>query len=248
MILLGNILSRKMLSRSFFDQCDKLVFRIALPVYVFSKLADADISQLPEMSAIIFCMVAISVTFLLVSLGAYFFLPLEKRGSFVHGTFRANFSIIGFVLAETMLDESGATAIACATPFIIILSNILATATLTINMPREKRMSFGKLVLNIIKNISTNPLIISILVALPFMIFGIKLPEIATDSLDFLKNIATPLALLSLGAVSPSEEKMKIMPEAVVATVIKLIVMPATFILIAYSLGSASVRALRPSI
>lgn len=237
MILLGNILSRKMLSRSFFDQCDKLVFRVALPVYVFSKLADADISQLPEMSAIIFCMVAISVTFLLVSLGAYFFLPLEKRGSFVHGTFRANFSIIGFVLAETMLDESGATAIACATPFIIILSNILATATLTINMPREKRMSFGKLVLNIIKNISTNPLILSILVALPFMIFDIKLPEIATDSLDFLKNIATPLALLSLGAVSPSEEKMKIMPEAVVATVIKLIVMPAAFILIAYALG-----------
>ena len=237
MILLGNILSRKMLSRSFFDQCDKLVFRVALPVYVFSKLADADISQLPEMSAIIFCMVAISVTFLLVSLGAYFFLPLEKRGSFVHGTFRANFSIIGFVLAETMLDESGATAIACATPFIIILSNILATATLTINMPREKRMSFGKLVLNIIKNISTNPLIISILVALPFMIFGIKLPEIATDSLDFLKNIATPLALLSLGAVSPSEKKMKVMPEAIVATVIKLIVMPAAFILIAYALG-----------
>ncbi len=237
MILLGNILSRKMLTRSFFDQCDKLVFRVALPVYIFSKLVSADISQLPEMSAIFFCMAAIFVAFLLISIGAYFFLPLEKRGSFVHGTFRANFSIIGFVLAETMLDQSGAIAIACASPFIIIISNILATTTLTINMPREKRMSFGKLVIDIMKNIATNPLIISILIALPFMIFNIDLPDIASDSINYIKNIATPLALLSLGSVNPSKEKARIMPEAIVSTVIKLIIMPAVFIITAYLLG-----------
>lgn len=240
MILLGNILSRKMLSETFFDQCDKLVFKVALPVFLFCKLVQSDLSNLPDIRAILYCMAAILSAFIIISVGAYFFLPIEKRGSFVHGTFRANFSIVGFVLADTLLGETGATAIACATPFVIIISNILAVTTLTVNMPREKRMSTGKLILNILKNIATNPLIIGVVCALPFMIFNIKLPEIASNSLDYVKNIATPLALLSLGAVSPSErtdKKVKIMPEAIIATVIKLIVMPAAFIGVALLLG-----------
>ncbi len=237
MILLGNILSRKILNRNFFEQCDKLVFKFALPVFIFSKLAESDISDFPDPKAIVFCVCAIISAFVLISVGAYFFIKSEKRGSFVHGAFRANFSIVGFVLAETMLDEAGVTAVACATPFVIILSNILAVTTLTINMPREKRMPFGKLLLDILKNIVTNPLIIGVVCALPFMIFKIKLPDIASSTLSYLKNIATPLALLSLGAVDPSHGKMKILPEAVVATFIKLIAIPTAFILIALAIG-----------
>ncbi len=237
MILLGNILSRKMLSKSFFDQCDTLVFKVALPVFLFCKLAESDVSNLPNISMILYCMAAILSAFTLISLGAHFLLPQEKRGSFVHGAFRANFSIIGFVLADTMLDEAGVTALACATPFVIILSNVLAVTTLTVNAPREKRMKFGKLLLDILKNIVTNPLIIGIVLSLPFMIFGIKLPQVASTSINYITNIATPLALLSLGAVNAQGEKYRIMPEALTAALIKLVLIPAAFITTAILLG-----------
>ena len=236
MILLGNVLSRKLLPKSFFDQCETLVFKVALPVFLFCKLAESDLSDLPNTLMILFCMAAILTAFILISVGAHFLMPQIKRGAFVHGAFRANFSIIGFVLADTMLDGEGMTALACATPFVIILSNILAVTTLTVNAPRDKRMSFGKLVLTLLKNIATNPLIIGVLAALPFMIFNIDLPQIASNSVNYIKNIATPLALLSLGAVNTGE-KFKILPEAVIATVIKLLIIPTVFISTAILLG-----------
>ena len=99
MILLGNILSRRFLPQSFFDNCDKLVFRIALPIFLFCKLVESDLSHLPDPNAIIFCVIAIVCAFTIISVGALLFIPTDKRGAFVHGTFRANFSIIGFVLA-----------------------------------------------------------------------------------------------------------------------------------------------------
>ncbi len=236
LILMGNILSRKMLSKSFFDQCDTLVYRVALPVFLFCKLAESDVSDLPNTSMILYCMAAIVSAFTLISIGAHFLLTREKRGAFVHGAFRANFSIIGFVLADTILDDAGMTILAFATPFVIILSNILAVTTLTINAPREKRMGFGRLLTNILKNIVTNPLIIGVLLALPFMIFGVELPKIASNSVNYIKNIATPLALLSLGAVN-EDEKFKILPEAIAATLIKLVLMPITFISLAIIIG-----------
>ncbi len=226
-----------MLPQSFFDSCDTLVFKIALPVFVFCKLVGSELSDLPDFSMILYCMAAILIVFTIISVGAYFFLPREKRGSFIHGSFRANFSIIGFVLADTMLDSAGVVALACATPFVLIISNVLAVTTLTVNAPREKRMTFGKFLLTLLKNIVTTPLIIGVVLAIPFMIFGIKLPQIASSSLSYIANIATPLALLSLGAINTHGEKYKILPSALVASFIKLILVPVAYISVAILLG-----------
>ncbi len=236
MILLGNLLSRKMLSKEFFEQSDTLVYKVALPVFLFCKLAESDVSDLPDPAMIIYCVLAVISAFTVISVFATFFLKRERRGAFVHGAFRANFSIIGFVLADTMLDSAGVTALACATPFVIIVSNVLAVTTLTVNAPRNERDSGAKVVLNVLKNIATNPLIIGVLAALPFMIFGIKLPTFASNSVDYVKNIATPLALLSLGAVR-EKERFKIIPAAAVASVIKLLIIPTVFISVAILLG-----------
>lgn len=236
MILLGNLLSRKMLSREFFEQSDTLVYKVALPVFLFCKLAESDVSDLPDPAMIIYCTTAIFCAFIIISVFAHFLLARERRGAFVHGAFRANFSIIGFVLADTMLDDAGVTALACATPFVIIISNILAVTTLTVNAPRDRREGGRKLVLNVLKNIASNPLIIGVLCAVPFMVFDIKLPTIASNSVNYIKNIATPLALLSLGAVR-EKERFKIIPAAAVATTIKLVVIPTVFISVALLLG-----------
>lgn len=237
MILLGKILSKKTLPQSFFDFSDTLVYKFALPVFVFCKLVSADLSDLPDTSLIFYCVAIILLAFITVSLISHPFLPREKRGAFIHGSFRANFSIIGFVLADTMLTSTGVVALACVTPFVLIISNVLAVTTLTVNAPREHREPFGKFLLKLLKNIATTPLIIGVLLSLPFMIFGIKLPQIAMNSLTYLANIATPLALLSLGAINTNGEKYKIIPSAVVATAIKLIVVPIVYISLAILLG-----------
>jgi len=78
MIVLGNLLSRKMLSQSFFDVCDTLVYKLALPVFVFCKLASADLSDLPDSSLIFYCIAIILSAFIIISIFAHFLLPREK--------------------------------------------------------------------------------------------------------------------------------------------------------------------------
>ena len=46
----------------------------------------------------------------------------------------------------------------------------------------------------------TNPLIIGVVVALPFMFWQIELPLVADKTLTYLKNLVTPIALISLGS------------------------------------------------
>lgn len=90
----------------------------------------------------------------------------------VQGLFRSNFVIIGLPLAESLAQGGDISSTAVMVAIIVPLFNVLAVIILEANRggkPSVKHVLLG---------IARNPLIISTVLAILFVAFGIKLPEV----------------------------------------------------------------------
>lgn len=88
--------------------------------------------------------------------------------------------------------------------------------------------------LGTVKNIVTNPLIIGVALALPVMLFQWEIPVILQKSLGYVENLATPLALICLGANFKRESMKGRAGLAVASSLIKTVVLP--FVMVALAL------------
>ena len=85
--------------------------------------------------------------------------------------------------------------------FVLPFYNVLATIVLSYYDPSGRKVSWKKM----LKDILTNPMIIAILAALPFSLLGIKLPSVFEKPLAYLGQMSTPMALILIGAgIRPS--------------------------------------------
>ncbi len=86
-------------------------------------------------------------------------------------------------------------------------------------------------------NVIRNPIIIGILLGIPFALLRIDLPVMLRSTITSVGGTATPVALLVVGASFSAGEAMKKLKPAAVASIIKLIVLPAVFLPLAALLG-----------
>ena len=89
----------------------------------------------------------------------------------------------------------------------------------------------------ILKGIITNPLIIGIVLGLPFSILDIEIPVLVDKSLDNLSSLATPLSLICLGAQFTFKAAKDNLKLSVTATVVKQLLIPSVVLLVAALLG-----------
>lgn len=82
-----------------------------------------------------------------------------------------------------------------------------------------------------------NPIILGILLGVPFSLLRVKLPGILASTLSTIGGTATPVALLAVGASFSGSEAAKCMKPALAATAIKLFILPAIFLPIAALFG-----------
>ena len=88
-----------------------------------------------------------------------------------------------------------------------------------------------------LKGIATNPIILGIFFGLIISVARIKLPVIASKTLHNLAQLATPLALIGLGAGFEGRKALAKIKPTIASSLIKLFVMPAVFLPAAASLG-----------
>lgn len=238
-VILGSLLKKfKFLNSEFFSQSEKLVFKLALPAMLFLEVAGADPSTAFDPKLITFCVCGVVLSFLTLCLIVPLFIKSnDRRGAFIQGVYRSNFAILGVPLIENMFGDSGVAVIAMVMPFAITLFNVFAVIILSIYAPAEKKLSASALLRNIVMNIIKNPLIISVILALPFLLTGWQIPVLANKCLTYLSNLSMPLALLSLGAnFSVSELKGRV-GYAVTASCLKVIAVPLILVLTAILMG-----------
>ena len=227
----------------FFNQLEKFVFNIALPVYIFSQIAQAEIDKDFDAGLVLYCVCAIILSCAAMIIITPFFIKSKKvRGAYIHGICRPNFVLLGVPLISNLTDEAGAAAAVLVLPFMVPLFNILGTVILASHADKDAGDGAGgAAILNSTKKILTeivkNPLIRAIIIGLPFMLFGIEIPDVIQRSINHIRNTSTPLALISLGAgVYLQAFKSKItLP--LTASIIKMLVCPVIFVAAAVLIG-----------
>lgn len=239
LVVIGTLLKKRgIIGDTFTEAADWLVFKIGLPCMLFLEVASCRVSEGIDWKMVLFLLISVTLCFFLMTLFALLFIrDPSKRGSFIQGASRSNFAILGVPLAVNMFGDAGAQAIAIAMPFVILMFNSYSVVILSLFSGDASQRLNRKAVFGILKNVVTNPLIIAVALALPFVVLPISMPLAMEKTVGYLSDLATPLALISLGSNFKMESLKGRVGYAVAAALLKTAVLPAVAITAAILVG-----------
>lgn len=246
-----------LMSGEFSKQANKLVFRVFLPVMLFLNVYGIESISSVGFGYVLYSVIALLIIFGLAIPSVILLTDKKKcRGALLQGVFRSNYALIGIPLASSLFPGEGAAVATLLSAFMVPAFNILAVIGLSIFNNDGEKPNFKKVLLGIVKN----PLIIGIvagLAALGIRSFFIeadisfRISEIPAiwNTLKYLSSIATPLALLVLGAQFEFSAIPSLKREIISGVIIRSVVVPLLGIGIAYlafreSFGGAQFAAL----
>ncbi len=234
-VALGYILKKMgMINENFVTVSSKLVFNISLPALIFFEISSIDLGQVLNVTQISFIYVGTIISFGISWLAADFFSNNNKdKASFIQGSFRGNFAIVGLALVVNFygIESLGKASLALA--FTIPLYNVLSVIALTIPLREEKQINYYKL----FSEIAKNPLIIAVLTGIFFSYFNIAIPSVLVVTGDYLSALTLPLALIGIGGFLSFSDIIRGNALTIIPTILKLVIFPATATFIAYLLG-----------
>lgn len=235
LVIVAGMLLKKLgfFPESYASMTDKFVFKAALPLLLFKDISAMDFKQDFDVKFVCFCMV-VTVCMFLGVWGISLLVIRDKSiiGSFVQGSARGSAAILGVALAQNIYGSSGLAPLMILSA--VPLFNVLSVIILTVHASSENK---SLNITGILKGIITNPIILGIVAGIPFSLFDIQLPSLITKTVGSISSVATPMALLSIGAAfSFAGAKQKLAP-AVFASAIKLFVLPLVFLPIAVMSG-----------
>lgn len=236
-MVLGYFLRRRgMLNENFVNVANKFNFDVTLPFMVFQDIAAVDIRSVFDLKYVLFCAIASSVCFWVVwGLAKLFIKDKSLIGAFVQASFRSSAAVMGLAFISNLYGPSamGPLMIIGAVP----LYNIYSVLVLTFEAEDDGTgRDTGKLKEACV-NILKNPIIISIVLGLIVSLCKLDFPVLVDNTIDNVAKMATPLALITLGAGFEGREALAKMKPTLWAAFIKLIGQAAIFIPIAIALG-----------
>lgn len=234
LIILGKVLkTTKIINDEFTKTADRYVFRIALPALLFSDLTENNVGSAFDGKYVLFCFsVTIFSIAVLWGLTEKFMKNEEQKGAFIQGSYRSSAAILGLAFINNMYDSVGMA------PLMIIgcvpLYNIFAVIILTLKGDNGgKKPNMKETFINVMKN----PILLSILIALPFALLNLHFPCFVNKAIGSVANTATPLALISIGASFEGKKALKKMKPTLLASFIKLILLAGLFLPLAVFFG-----------
>lgn len=234
LIILGKVLkTTKIINDEFTKTADRYVFRIALPTLLFSDLTENNVGSAFDGKYVLFCFsVTIFSIAVLWGLTEKFMKNEEQKGAFIQGSYRSSAAILGLAFINNMYDSVGMA------PLMIIgcvpLYNIFAVIILTLKGDNGgKKPNMKETFINVMKN----PILLSILIALPFALLNLHFPSFVNKAIGSVANTATPLALISIGASFEGKKALKKMKPTLLASFIKLILLVGLFLPLAVFFG-----------
>ena len=150
-------------------------------------------------------------------------------GAFVQGAARGSAAVLGVAFVENICGNSGMAPLMIVSA--VPMYNVISVIALTFGGNDRQRGTAGikKAFINILKN----PIIIGILIGIPFSVFDIPIPAIPTRTINYIAQTATPIALIAIGAGFDSQQALTRLKPSLVATVIKLVILPVIFLPVA---------------
>lgn len=244
-VAVGYVLKRLgMMTPDFSKKANKLVFRVFLPVMLFINIYGIESSDNIDLGYVFYAIAILLVIFVL-AIPTVILLTKKKtcRGALMQGIFRSNYALIGIPLASSLFPENGAAVATLLSAFLVPCFNILAVIALSIFNNNGEKPNFKKVLVGIAKN----PLILSIaaggvaLLIRTMLVSGgisFRISQIPAiwNTMKNLSSIATPVALLVLGAQFEFSAIKSLKREIISGIILRSIIVPIIGIGTAYAL------------
>ncbi|MFP6798429.1 MAG: AEC family transporter [Pseudomonas sp.] len=222
MLFLGVALKRLgLIDTAFINTASALVFRGTLPTLLFLGIVKADLNTALQPALLLYFVLATLGCFLLAWGWAILRCPEVDRGIYTQGAFRGNNGIIGLALATSMYGDYGLSVGAVLGGVVILSYNILSAIVLAIYSPQAKTD-----VWSLSKSIATNPLIVGVLLAIPFAAWQIPLPAWLLTSGGYFAQMSLPLALICIGGTLTLESLRESSGMAISSSLMKVLWLP----------------------
>ena len=211
---------------------NKLTFIVFMPVVLFETVSSSQLDGAISVKLIVFALLITVVLFLFLML----FIPRiekdnKKCGVLIQGLLRSNFGVFGISIALALAPDGNIGPIPIMIALAVPLYNALSIVAL--ELFRNRKVA----VLHVLESIITNPLIISALLGLAFLLLHINLPAVIDNTIGQLASIATPIALISLGASFSFSKLGKYKKQIFIGVAGKLLIIPMILLPISILLG-----------
>lgn len=233
LLIIGQVLYRRgMLNDQFVEAGSKLVFNLALPALLFISISQADFAHAANPALIVMGLAGTLVFFVLLMAFCHFSVTKRQdRGVVIQGGFRANMGIIGLAYCANTYGSDGLAAASVYLGCVTILYNVLSIFVLNFYLDGHRS------IVQNLKGMATNPLIVSIAIALPFSYFQVSLPAVMITTGKYFAQLTLPLALICTGASLQFRSMGSDFRNILISTVSKCLLYPGVMVLIAYTTG-----------
>ena len=188
-----------MLDEHFVTVANKFNFRVTLPFMLFRDIAAVVIREVFDLKFVLFCALVSTMCFWVIwGLTKVFLKDKTMRGAFVQSSFRSSAAVMGLAFISNIYGSSamGPLMIIGAVP----LYNVYSVIVLTFEANDDGAEKNTGKIKEACVNIAKNPIIISIVLGLIAALFGVHFPVIVDKTINSVAQLATPLALIVLGA------------------------------------------------
>lgn len=231
---LGFLLARKgLFTEDFISRTSDLVYYVLLPAKLFLDIAGTDLSTAfsPRYVAVavLGCLLQFAVAW---GSGNLLCRDKGKQSAFSHACFRGNFVYLGLALLQNIYGTTTVASTAVIMALVMPLYNIQGVVLLAAK-ENQGGIRLGAVLSSVLKN----PMVLAILIGLPFALFQVELPYVATKSLGYLQAATSPLALLMVGASIRTDAIRTDLSLILKASGVKLLVMPLIWAVLAVAAG-----------
>lgn len=236
-MVIGYILKQiGMLNDNFVTVANRFNFKVTLPFMLFRDISGVDIRAVFDIRYVLFCALVSTACFWIIWGGVKLFLKDQSmRGAFVQVSFRSSAAVMGLAFIQNMYGSSamGPLMIVSAVP----LYNIFSVIVLTFEGAHSGEVDPKQKIKAACINIAKNPIILGILAGLIVGLLGIDFPVIVDKTVNSVAQMATPLALITIGAGFEGRKALAKIRPTIAASMIKLVIQPLIFLPVAAWMG-----------
>lgn len=205
---------------TFWPQAEKLSYYVLLPCLFFHSLATADLGDVPVTELALTLVIAtVCVGYIVLLLRPIIHVDGPAFTSVFQGSIRFN-NYVGVTLAAGIFGAPGVALAAICNASIVPTVNILCVLVFA----RHGRAQLNAL--GVMRQLVTNPLIMSSLAGIAFQVVGFGVPPAIGGALKALGSASLPLGLLCVGAALELGTARQWIAPVAVSSVIKFLLMP----------------------
>lgn len=235
-MVIGYLLRRLgFIDEPFVKTLNSFNYKITLPALVFRDIAGSDFYSVWDTRYVLYCFLVTLFTITVIwGLAALCYKDKAQLGELVQASYRSSAAVLGIAFIQNIYGNSGMA------PLMIIgtvpLYNIAAVLILSFTGPNAHGLDKTSLKASV-KGILTNPIILGIALGMVVSVCRIDFPVMIDKTINNIAILASPLALLGLGAGFEGKKALKEWRSTTIATLLKILVLPAVFLPLAIHMG-----------